>query len=289
MKIEFQELTTLQEDEFEKKLVWVFTMGRSGSGWLAKQLLSFNTYYMNEPSLTDHLGVSRGNRKAKTRIIDARKDSNNYFFAKKFKHIWSYYLRKLILNRIHVKIKDTTRKIIIKEASNIDASDIISEILPNCKVILLYRDGRDVVDSQVSARLPGSWGSIKSGRAITEDNRLNFIKNISWDWVFVTENLLKTADSGLKNIYTVKYEDLKKNTFEKLKELYDFIEVNISDNELVQLIEKYKFENIPDEEKGEQKFFRSASPGKWREHFSEDEQKFMNEIMGTTLQKLGYV
>jgi len=287
VKIEFQELTALQEDELEKNLIWVFTMGRSGSSWLARELLSFNTYYINEPSLTNHLGAPLGGRikySMKKRIIDHRKENGDYFFSEQFKHVWNYYLRKLVLNRIYVQIKDTTRKIIIKEASINDASDVISEILPNCKVIILYRDGRDVVDSQVNARLPGGWVP----NVLSEENKLNFIEKASWDWVFVTENLLKTANSRNHIAYTIKYEDLLSNTFDEMKKIYKFLEIDISDDGLQKIVNKYSFENIPSELKGSGKFYRSASPGKWKENFIEEEQKLINEIMGTTLQKLGY-
>ena len=40
--------------------------------------------------------------------------------------------------------------------------------------------------------------------------------------------------------------------------------------------------------KGKGKFVRFASPGKWKENFTEKEIKTIQEIMGPTLTKLGY-
>jgi len=40
--------------------------------------------------------------------------------------------------------------------------------------------------------------------------------------------------------------------------------------------------------KGEGKFYRSASPGKWKEHFSDEEKETMNKVMNDTLNQLKY-
>jgi len=40
--------------------------------------------------------------------------------------------------------------------------------------------------------------------------------------------------------------------------------------------------------KGKGKFRRFASPGKWKENFSNDEKEVMNNILKDTLQKMGY-
>ena len=103
------------------------------------------------------------------------------------------------------------------------------------------------------------------------------------------EVLLKVYNERPNQLcHKVKYEDLLKNTEEELSKLYKFIEVNISKNEVKELIEKYRFENIPNEKKGKGKVTRFATPGKWKENFSEEEKTMMEEIMGPTLRKLGY-
>ena len=66
------------------------------------------------------------------------------------------------------------------------------------------------------------------------------------------------------------------------------MKIDISDDKMEKLVEKYSFENIPSEKKGLGKFNRSATPGKWKENFSKKEQALMAEIMGKTLNRLGY-
>ena len=86
----------------------------------------------------------------------------------------------------------------------------------------------------------------------------------------------------------IKYEDLLNNTLDELKKIYDFIGIKISDKELEKITDKYSFKNIPQSKKGSGKVTRSASPGKWKENFSQEEQKIMNDVMGETLKEVGY-
>ena len=82
---------------------------------------------------------------------------------------------------------------------------------------------------------------------------------------------------------------MRTNTLEKLREIYHFIDVKVSEEELNHIGNKYDFNKIPENQKGSGKVTRTASPGKWKENFSEEEQKIMNEIMEETLTKCGYI
>ncbi len=90
------------------------------------------------------------------------------------------------------------------------------------------------------------------------------------------------------NIVLVKYEELRKNTFETIFSIYKFLKIEISENDLNKIISKYSYENIPEDEKGQGKFVRFASPGKWKENFTNEEVDITNKIMGETLKSLGY-
>jgi len=282
------ELSEEQELTIEKNMVWLCSIGRSGSTWLGSQLLSYNTHYIHEPDITSHLGVTRGDIGKRVRIKDVRKD-RDYFLSSAYKNTWKFYLRKLIINRIYAQVGDFSKKIILKESTRFDGSDIICECLPNSKMIILFRDGRDVTDSRLDARLEGGWVAQELGHSSYEKGREDFISISSWDWVLVTENLLKTARIfGKEFVYQVKYEDLLRNTCGELEKIYQFLKIDISKDELGKIIEKYSFKNISSENKGKSKFFRSATPGKWKENFTDEEKKIMNKIMGNLLKKLGY-
>ncbi len=296
-------LTDEQESILEKNIVWLFGSPRGGTSWVALQLLSYNTNSINEPHIDEHLAIRAPEIHERfVRRIDNPQKSSEYFFSDKYKGIWNFYLRKLLLNRFYVQSHDLSRQTIVKEVCQFGSADIITECLPNSKMIILLRDGRDQIDSLLNARSKKGWMTKKGLQPITSTGvkqnyegfqppppRNVFIKNHSKSWVIRYENFLKAYNNhSAKLHYKVKYEDLLKNTYDELKKLYNFLQIDITDEKLNDLISKYSFEKIPEDKKGDGKFARSATPGEWRENFTEKEKKIMNETMGEMLNKLGY-
>ena len=254
-------------------------------------MLSYNTKYINEPNITDHLATIASFYDEKIgRRIDRDKKVGSYFFSEMYKDTWKFYLRKLFLNRIHAEMEDLSSKIIIKEASEIDASDIISDCLPNSKLIILLRDGRDIIDSDLDGRQKGGWMIKQTGvKDIDEKKREAYIERRAKRWNCLAENLMKTMDiHNSKLLLVIKYENLRKNTLQELKKLYDFLEIAISDKKIMEIIDKFSFEKIPSDQKGKGKFYRSANPGEWKNSFTSEEKVILDGIMGTILKKLGY-
>jgi len=285
-----KELTAEEESILEHNIVWIFGSPRSGTSWLATELLSFKTKVINEPHLEDHLAARLpGINNQIIKWVDRRKSYPDYFFSDAHKETWLFYLRKLILNRIYSQIQDLSKIIIIKSPGSFGASDIISECLPNSKVIILLRDGRDVIDSLLDARGKNGFMNIDLDPITSSNDRFSFIQFRTRMWVKLMENLLKTCTIHSEKLQmVVKYEDLRKKTKEELQKIYRFIGIDIGNEKLEEITEKYSFENIPDKMKGKGKFARSASPGSWQENFSEEEKNILEKIMGETLRKLGY-
>ena len=55
-----------------------------------------------------------------------------------------------------------------------------------------------------------------------------------------------------------------------------------------QIVSKYDFKNIPSDQRGDGKFYRSANPGGWQNNFSDEEKELMHSIMNDSLNKMGY-
>jgi len=286
----FSALTDREELIFEKNIVWLFGSARGGTSWVALELLSHNTNNINEPHIEDHLSMRayQNNRPPFFRRIDNPLKSDDYFFSEKYKEVWMQFLKKLILNRFFAQTKNIDKKTVVKEPCSFGATDILTECMNNSKTIILQRDGRDVLDSIYDAKSKDGFMTKATGKAPIP-NKINFITNISYLWVNRTEHFLKTFENLPKDLrWMVKYEDILKNTFDELDKLYDFLEIDISKDEIQNIISKFDFNNIPERNKGSGKFHRSASPGKWKENFNEEEKSIMNEIMGETLKKIGY-
>jgi len=275
---------------FEQKLVWLIGVFRSGTTWLGTQLLSYKTLILDESEIGLHLGSMRGEFQNKpVRNLEHFGNSPNYFFARMYKNTWMPFLRKLILNRLYAQFQDFSKKIIIKEPSASMIADLISECMPKSKIIILLRDGRDIIDSNMDAFQKNTWRTKKEGQPIGMKNKLAFIERLSKSWVKRTEVMMNAFNAHQKEKrILVRYEELRKNTFVELEKIYKFLEMDIDKKTLERIVEKYSFENIPTKLKGKGKFARSASPGKWKENLNEKEQDLMNDIMGNTLKELGY-
>jgi len=289
--LQVKELSSTEEDQFEKNIVWLFGHRRSGTTWLGKQLLSYNTAYIVEPDITFHLEQPGGVRDHKVkRTIEVRKNMDDYFFSDKYKPIWNYFLRKMILHRFYGQIQNLSQPVIVKEpSSRLGASDIISQCLPNSKLIVLIRDGRDIIDSLIDSRKKDGWQDIRPEITLTEKNRPNILENLAINWEKQMKNLIKSYDNHNEKLrMKIKYEELIEKTPIILKKIYDFLNIGISKNDIEEIIEKYRFENILDNKKGSGKFYRSATPGKWKENFNENEKIILDKIMGESLKKLGY-
>jgi hypothetical protein len=281
-------LSEEDEDRLERKMVWVFAAPRSGTTWLATQLLAHpETVVWDEPLIGYHLGAIAelfGETK------DEQCDREAYFFSPRHKTNWSWALRRLILCRTYSQAQTVTKHVIIKEPNGAAGAPLLMDCLPNAKVILLLRDGRDVIESLVDAHRPGSWNPELSKRPLlTKDSRLETIRKYAGAWNVVMKAMWDAYhghDPGLRLL--VRYHELRKETLRELRRVYQFLNIRIGEDELRQLVSRHDFERLPREERGPGKFTRAATTGGWRTSFSPDEQEAMNSLLGETLRELGY-
>jgi len=307
-------LTNEQEESFEKKIVWLCSPPRSGTTWLGTRLLNHpENVIWHEPWIGFHLGVLQGgltpakdfadaSPEAATkleskkipiitynfqRILDMQATNGEYFFSLIHKNNWLPYLRKLILARTYSHAQTLKKNVIIKDPVGSNGTDILSECLPNSKIIFLIRDGRDEVDSRIDMHSPGSWAKLRPFK--TKKARLQGIAYYSQLWTVNTNNIKKGYDSHNSDLkMMLKYENLKENTLSELRKIYDFIKIKISDDELKKIIGLHEFKNIPKSETGGGKFNRAAKIGGWKASFNVEEREVMNSIMDKTLKEFGY-
>lgn len=291
INIKIPELSKEEESILEKNIVWLFGSPRGGTNWVAGDLLSYNTNFVNELHIEEHLAMRANEVEGKiVRRIDNPQQNPGYFFSEKYKDVWMFYLRKLILNRICAQTNDIQKKTMVKEVVGVGATEILSECLNKSKIIFLIRDGRDYLDSLWAAIDSGAFHTTHMPSLKLPGKKTQWVKGHSILWVNRINNFFKCYKQHPKELsYWVKYEDILKNTSEELEKLYKFIDVEISGEQLQKIVNEHSFKNIPESEKGLGKMKRSASPGKWRKNFTEEEVKIMHEMMGPMLSKLGYI
>jgi len=287
-------LTSTEEDSFEKKLTWIISSGRSGSSWLVNLLDHPNNVSWIEPFFGTHLGqIGRKKidpetkKQVSIRIYDRESKRFNYFFSPSHKNNWLPALRKLILARAYSQDQTIEKNVIIKDPTASMSSDIIFECLPNSKLIYLVRDGRDNVDSHMAMHGENTFANLPPFKNKTE--KIQQLKEYSYSWCEHQDRNFKVTNNRKSNMQImIKYEDLRKDTFSEIKKIYNFLQVNVNDDDIRKIIKKNDYDSIPDSRKGQGKFVRSGLVGGWKNNFDEEEQKIMNSIMEDTLTKLGY-
>ncbi len=311
------------EEAFESRLAWIFGSPRTGSTWLL-HLLTFPLQLtkerpsgsimprrapvrplavpINEPYLPNHLvpildGFADPGA-PNFLLASTRAGDPNYFFAEEFAPWWRPEVRHLTLVRLHAQAELAARAyslvdplVVVKEPNGSHGADQLMSTLRRSRLIFQLRDGRDVIDSMVHAQSRQGWRAGPDGSAAIEGElqRLDFVRSHSRLWVNRTLAVERAYDSHPPELRTtVRYEDLRANTIEILRPLVDWLGMQRTDEELEAIVEALAFESYPDRAKGPTKALRTASPGLWRENMSEAEQRVMNEVMGETLERLGY-
>jgi len=283
-----------EENTLERKMVWLFGTPRSGTTWLGGQLLVHpENIIWYEPDIGLHLAVmaetkvTKNNEPKFERLYDEQRKRDSYFFSERHKKNWMPVLRKLILTRAFSESQTLDKNIIIKEPVGAQASEIIMECFPKSKLIFLVRDGRDVVDSRIDMHGKDTWAKLRPLNS--EEDRRRMIRWYSFQWNQLMSRMNHAYDKhDQSRKILIRYEELRKDTLQVLKKIYDFLNVNISEKELEKIIQAYDFESLKGIPKGKGKFYRSASPGGWQKNFSNEEQELLNSIMEKTLKEFGY-
>jgi hypothetical protein len=220
----------------------------------------------------------------------------HYCFSDAYAEVWRPELRRLILVRFHAQAERARTKlgiedplVVIKEPNGSYGAELLMSLLPRARMIFLSRDGRDVLDSQLALRTTFRTRGRRMRRIREDKQRLTFVRTQARLWV---NNM-----TAVQNAYaahppdqriTVRYEDLRSDTFVALRPLVDWLGTDRTDEQLHKAIEELAFEAVPRIAKGPGKGKRAATPGLWRENLSSEEQQVATELMGDKLTELGY-
>ncbi len=161
----------------------------------------------------------------------------NYFFFEGFQDIWKFYLRKLILNRIYSQFNDFS-KVVIKDCKNNFAPDIISSCLPKSRLIILSGDKKDYLDLFFSQ----NRNFVKKADSSHTDKKFENLFTIqAGQWFNKKRLLLKAYDNHEPSLrLLIKSEDLEENIEEELEKIFNFLKLELSELEKINIIKKTK-------------------------------------------------
>ena len=229
-------------------------------------------------------------------------NKSSYMFSDEYADVWRPEVRRLTLMRLAAVVERArgaglvepgqTPFLVIKEVNGSHAADLVMSLFPRSRLIFLVRDGRDVIDSILDADGPGGWRAKRRGRTEAGDRdekRLALVRQNSRNWearMNVCARAYDEHDPALRR--RLRYEDLLGDTPAVLGELLAWIGLPAADRHVREIAERHAFAAVPENRKGPGKVRRYASPGRWREALSPQEQRVAEEVMGDRLAELGY-
>jgi peptidoglycan/xylan/chitin deacetylase (PgdA/CDA1 family) len=315
------------DQEFESRIVWVWSTARSGSTWLLRMLshplhlvdsseddddylgfvpprawqgkvdlIPVDTTFVSNHLMPFHRGADYSDEGVPMTFASALglRNRANYFFSPKYADAWRPEVRRMMLVRFHRLLERTAERyptddpvLLLKEVAGAHAAPLVMSMFPRSKMVFLLRDGRDVVDSQTAGNAPEGWLPV-TGWTNAEE-RKGYVRRRSRTWVGdVTriERAFQAHPADRRKM--VRYEDLLASPVENLRDLVDFMGLRKGDRWVERSVEVNSFESVAPEHKGPTKFFRSASPGSWRNNMSDEETAILHEVMGKKLREFGY-
>lgn len=173
--------------------------------------------------------------------------------------------------------------------------EAILEAFPECRVVVMLRDFRDMCVSLAfhAARSSGTWRGIfvdENRRSLDNDFLRMHLSNYEGHGDCATHRRL--AEQRPERVRIVRYEDLKARPAETLSGALRSLGVDDDERTVRKCLDENTFEALSAGRKAGQadpnSFFRKGVVGDWRNHFDEANVAVFKELAGRTLIEARY-
>ena len=272
-----------------ENLVWIFGAARTGSTWLGAMMADLDGHdWWHEP-LVGHLFGHLYQERAGQRRDD------EHFILGGGGDLWLNPVRTFVLDsaaRRFPAVAEGGRYLVIKEPHGSQGAPLLMQALPESRMILLVRDPRDVVASRLDLAREGSVSRQAMHRRdqakknLAADERPeDFVRGQAKRYLRHIEfvKLAYEAHGGPKA--RIRYEDLMADTLGEMKRLYSALMIPVDERELARVVQRHRWENIPERKKGKGKFHRKATPGGWTEDLTPQQITTVEKITAPLLEE----
>jgi hypothetical protein len=271
-----------------ENVVWIFCSNRSGSTWLSSMMGEVEGHEVwNEPLVGKLFGDlyyvgAAGHQKVKHYILgDYQKGS------------WLDSIQSFVLSQATARFPEVAERgyLIIKEPNGSIGAPLLAEAMPASRVIFLVRDPRDVAASGLDAARKGSWQYENAAdrgwkREALADNQPDvWVRRRAQNYVRHAGKARDAYEAHKGPKVLIRYEELRDDTLGTMERLYSTLGIEVGGGDLARAVEKHAWENIPEKEKGQGKFYRKATPGGWREDLTPGQVEIVEQVSAPLLKE----
>jgi hypothetical protein len=261
-------------------IIWIFGHGRTGSTWLASMMGDLEDHAMwHEPYVGEVFGSAYY-----IRAWNRQREREGYILGRPYKEVWLRTIRAFVLDGANARFSEAAGKgyLVIKEPHGSIGAPLLMEALPESRMILLIRDPRDVAASRLDAHKKGSWTSKITNRdedTLADRDPDAFTEAIIGEYLRHVEKAKQAYDAHPEGRRVlVKYEDLWNDAFGELSRICSSMGIPAEEEQLQLVARKHAWENIPENRKGQGKFYRRGTPGGWREDLTSGQVQIVERI-----------
>lgn len=271
-----------------QNMIWIFGSGRSGSTWLRSMMSELDEHRVWEEPMVGLL-FGRFYSRAQTGQLG----SANFIMSNPTRKGWMRSVRNFVLDGAryaHPRLRPENY-LVVKEPNGSVGAPLIMEAIPESRMILLIRDPRDVVASVLDATRNGGWlyeqksGGAWKENSVADKNPDGFVKMRAQTYLRDAGGAARAyrEHKGPKTL--VRYEELVEDTLGTVSRIYSELGLPVDEAQLAKAVEKHSWENVPEEKKGEGKFYRKGASGGWKEDLTEKQIQIVENIIEPLLKE----
>jgi hypothetical protein len=267
-----------------EQLIWMFGHSRTGSTWLSWMMAELdNQERWHEPYVGMLFGFFMFQR-----LKNNEKLRNNptFIMGEPYREVWLRSIKNFVLEGAAVRYPDLREDqyLVVKEPNGSIGAPLLMEATPESRMIFLIRDPRDVIASRLDAFRKDSWAR-KDWDYSTAESLIAATRELAEDYLKVVSKVQEAYEAHPGKKAFVRYEDLRHETIDVLKAMYEALEIEADEAQLEAAVLKHTWTRIPSSEKGKDKFFRKAQPEGWRDDLSPEQIRLIEDITGPILSR----